>query len=226
MTMGFMRARRTMSIASVAPLAFALLPLCTQAADVAVSALFSGKAVLMVDGGRPRTLSVGQSTPEGVKLISASSESAVIEYNGQRQTLTTGQGTRVLGSPAAKAGAQVTLTADVRGHFITTGFVNGVSVNFMVDTGATTVALSTAEARRLGIDYRSGVQGRVSTANGVVAAYRIKLDTVRVGDIVLNNVDGTVIDGAGLTVALLGMSFLTRTHMIRDGDKLTLTRRF
>jgi aspartyl protease family protein len=189
--------------------------------------LFSGKAVLVIDGGRSQTVSAGQTTPQGVKLLSANSESAVVEYKGQRQTLTMGQGTRIGGSTGGVASEQVTLTADGRGHFITTGSINGVSVRFMVDTGATSVAISTSEARRLGINYMAGEPGRASTANGVVQMYRVKLDNVRVGDITLSNVDGSVVDGAGMGgVALLGMSFLNRTQMVRDGDKLTLTRRF
>jgi aspartyl protease family protein len=213
-------------IGSVASLLLLLASAGAHAADIAVAALFSGKAVLVVNSGKPQTLSVGQTTPEGVKLLSANSESAVIEYRGQRQTLIMGQGTRVGGSGASAGSGQVTLTADSRGHFITTGAINGVSVQFMVDTGATSVALSTSEARRLGVNYLGGERGRASTANGVVSMYRVKLDSVRVGDIVLTNVDGTVVEGAGPSVALLGMSFLNRTQMLRDGDKLTLTRRF
>ena len=196
------------------------------AVDITVNALFSGKAVLVIDGGKPQTLSAGQTTAQGVMLVSACSDSAVIEYKGQRQTLMMGQGTRVGGSPASGGSEQVTLTADARGHFITTGSINGVPVRFMVDTGATSVAISTPEARRLGLNYLAGEPGRASTANGVVPMYRVKLDRVRVGDITLTNVDGSVVDGAGLGVALLGMSFLNRTQMLRDGDKLTLTRRF
>ena len=226
MTMGFTTQSRKPVIGSVAFLALLLPSFWIHAADIAVTALFNGKAVLVVDGGKPRTLSVGQSTPEGVKLLSASSDSAVVEYRGERQTLTTGQGTRVGSSAAAGTAAQTTLTADSRGHFLTTGSINGVSVRFMVDTGATAIALSTAEARRLGIDYLAGVPGRAATANGAVRTYRVKLDTVRVGDIELNNVEGTVLDGAGPGIVLLGMSFLNRTHMVRDGDRLTLTRRY
>jgi aspartyl protease family protein len=211
---------------SVAFLFLLLIPLGVDAADITVNALFSGKAVLVIDGGKPQTLSAGQTTAQGVKLVSADSESAVIEYKGERQTLGMGQGTRV-GSPSAARGAeQVTLTADARGHFITTGSINGLSVRFVVDTGATSVAISTTEARRLGINYLAGQAGRVSTANGSAPAYLVKLDNVHVGDITLTNVEGTVVDGAGLNVALLGMSFLNRTQMVRDGDKLTLTRRF
>jgi aspartyl protease family protein len=222
----FTKYLRFWGVASVASLLLFLAPLTAAAVDITVNALFSGKAVLVIDGGKPQTLSAGQTTAQGVKLVSASSDSAVIEYKGQRQTLTMGQGTRVGGSPANGGSEQVTLTADARGHFITTGSINGVPVRFMVDTGATTIAISTTEARRLGLNYLAGEPGRASTANGIVPLYRVKLDSVRVGDITLTNVDGSVVDGAGPGVALLGMSFLNRTQMLRDGDKLTLTRRF
>jgi aspartyl protease family protein len=214
------------ALTSVASVALLLTPLSATAADISVNALFAGKAVLVIDGARPQTLSAGQTSSQGVRLVRADSESAVIEYQGQRQTLTMGQGTRVGGSKANGGVAQVTLTADGRGHFVTAGTINGLPIRFMIDTGASTVALSTSEARRLGINYPAGEPGRVSTANGTVVAYRVKLDSVRVGEITLTNVEGTVIDGAGLDVALLGMTFLNRTQMVRDGDKLTLTRRF
>jgi aspartyl protease family protein len=217
---------RDVRATSLAALVFLLAPLCAHGADIAVTALFNGKAVLVVDGGKPRTLSVGQSTPEGVKLLSASSESALIEFNGQRQTLTTGHATRIGPSGAGAGSGQVTLMADSRGHFITMGAINGMAVRFMVDTGASSVALSVPEAKRLGINYLAGPQGRASTANGTVAAYKVKLDNVRLGDITLTNVEGMVVDGGGLNVALLGMSFLNRTAMKRDGDTLTLVRRY
>jgi aspartyl protease family protein len=210
----------------LAALTLLLLPLRSSAADVNVVGLFNGKAVLTIDGGKPRTLSVGETSPEGVKLLSATSEAAVVDYKGQRQTLGVGHGTRI-GSSAADTGTgQVTLIADSRGHFVTTGTINGVSVRFLVDTGASAVSFSVEEARRLGISYLNGTPSRASTANGTVPAYRVKLDNVRVGDITLSNVDGVVVDGSGMNIALLGMSFLNRTQMKRDGDTLTLIRRY
>lgn len=203
-----------------------LAPLCGHAADIAVTALFNGKAVLVVDNGKPRTLSIGQSTPEGVKLLSASSESAVIEYSGKRETLLLGQGTRLGSSVAVSSAGQVTLTADSRGHFVANGWINGNTIRFLVDTGATTIALSTSEARRLGINYLAGSRQAGRTASGIVTAYAVKLDTVRIGDITLMNVDAHVLEGDGPPQALLGMSFLNRTAMMRDGDTLKLTRRF
>jgi aspartyl protease family protein len=223
MATGFMALRAIAGIASVAAL---LSAADAHSADIAVTALFSGKAVIVVDNGKPRTMSVGQSTPEGVKLLSANSESAVIEYGGKRQTLLLGQGTRV-GSAAPDGGSgQVTLTADSRGHFFANGWINGSTVRFMVDTGASTIALSSDEARRLGINYLSGPRGFAQTANGRIPVYGVKLDTVRVGDITLNNVDAIVAEGGGLNIALLGMSFLNRMQMKRDGDTLTLLRRY
>ena len=195
------------------------------AVDITVSALFSGKAVLVIDGGKPRTLSAGQSTPEGVKLVSANSEAAVVEFEGKRQTLGVGQGTRVASAPTASSSGRTTILADSRGHFYTTGQINGMSVRFLVDTGASSISLSATDARNLGINYRAGTRAQANTANGVISIYLIRLDNVRVGDITLNNVEASVSEGPH-HVALLGMSFLNRTQMNRDGDTLTLVRRY
>lgn len=197
------------------------------AADVNVVGLFSGKAVLVIDGGRPRTLSVGQVTPEGVRLISASSESAVVEVGGKRLTLAPGQSTHI-GSGASGSGQlQAKLTADSGGHFFTAATVNGISLKFLVDTGASLITLSSSDAKNAGINYLSGQKAALMTANGLIPAYRVKLDTVRLGAITLNNVDGMVVEGNALGgFGLLGMSFLNRVEMRREGDQMTLTRRY
>jgi len=195
--------------------------------DISVAALFPGKAVLVVNGGAPRTISVSQSTPEGIRLISADSRSAVIEFQGKRQTLVPGGSGRFGGGAASgSAAGSVTLSPDARGHYMTLGQVNGGTVQFLVDTGATLIALPSSEARRLGINYLNGQRGYTETANGKAAAYRVRLDTVKVGDITLHGVDAVVMEGDGLKVALLGMSFLNRTEMKRDGQTLTLVKRF
>jgi aspartyl protease family protein len=201
-------------------------PGAATAADINVVGLTSGKAVVSIDGGRPRTLTVGQITPEGVKLISATSESAVFEVNGERQTLVVGQGAAVASMSAARGRNSVTLFADSVGHFTTIGVVNGVSLRFMVDTGATAVVLPSADARRAGVNYLSGTRRLTQTANGVVPVYAIKLDTLRIGDITVNNVDASVIEGDKLPIALLGMSFLNRMEWKQDGTTLTLIRRY
>ena len=207
-------------------LLFLLAPGAAVAADINVLALTAGKAVVSIDGGKPRTLTVGQTTPEGVKLISASSESATFEVGGRQQTLAPGQGAAVANTAPARGGNNVILTADARGQFFTTGVVNGTSLRFMVDTGATSVVLSSSDARRAGVNYLAGGRVLTQTANGVVPVYTVKLDTLRVGDITVNNVDAAVIEGDKLPFALLGMSFLNRMEMRRDGGTLTLIRRY
>lgn len=196
------------------------------ATDVNVIGLTAGKAVLVIDGGKPRTLTVGQTTPEKIRLISATTEEAVVEVEGKRRTLQLGQ--RISGGSAMSADAQrATLTSDGRGHFFATAAINGVSMKFIVDTGASVVTIGTDDAKRAGILYLSGQKSLLQTANGVAPAYRVKFDTVRLGDITLNNVDGVVVDGNALGgVGLLGLSFLNRTEMRRDGDTMTLTRRY
>ena len=201
-------------------------PGAASAVDINVVGLTAGKAVVSIDGGKPRTLTVGQVTPEGVKLIAASSETAVFEVAGERRTLAVGEGAAVASAAPARGGDTVTLISDARGHFTTVGVVNGVSLRFLVDTGATSVVLSSADARRAGVNYLGGTRVLTQTANGIVPVYTVKLDSLRIGDIMVNNVDASVIEGDKLPIALLGMSFLNRMEMRRDGTTLTLIRRF
>jgi aspartyl protease family protein len=195
------------------------------AADIHVVGLTAGKAVVSINGGKPRTLTVGQ-VIDGVKLLSADSQSATFEVEGKRRTLGPGEGAAIATTALSAGGNSATLIVDSRGHFTTIGTVNGVSLRFMVDTGATSVVLSSADARRIGINYLSGSASFTQTANGVVPVYNVKLDSLRVGDIVLNNVDASVIEGDRLPIALLGMSFLSRMEMRRDGVTMTLIRRY
>lgn len=194
------------------------------ATDVNVIGLFPGKAVVVVGRGMPRTIAVGEKTPEGVVLISATSEQAVLEVDGKRETLGMGQHFETAALTATRG--SVTLPADSRGQFYADGQVNGGHIRFMVDTGATTVLLPASEAARLGIDFRRGSPGYISTANGSAPAYRVVLDSVTVGSITAYNVDAVVAQAQGLDVALLGMSFLNRTEMRRDGAYMTLTKRY
>jgi len=178
---------------------------------------------VVIDGGSPRTLSPGQKTAEGVVLLGVENQTASLEVNGQKRTLSMGQ---AYSSTPRDARQLVTLAADASGHFTALGSINGGSVRFLVDTGATFVSLTAAEARRLGINYLQGERGQLQTANGVATGYRIKLDSVRVGQVELNNVDGVVSENDAMGMSLLGMSFLNRMEMKRDGQSMTLTRRF
>jgi aspartyl protease family protein len=204
-------------------LAAALFAGAASATDVNVIGLFPGKAVVSINRGPPRTLSTGVATAEGVTLVSTTNNNAVLEIDGKRQTLELGQDFQ---TPDRTSGRQVvTLPQDPSGHFITDAMVNGVHTRFLVDTGATVVSIPASEASRMGIDYRKGTAGYAVTADGRrVAAWRVMLDSVTVGDVTLLNVEGAVSAGEG--IPLLGMSFLNRTEIRREGSNLTLTKRY
>ncbi len=192
---------------------------------VNIVGLFSGKAVVVINGAAPRTLSVGQSSPEGVKLVDADSSRAVLEIEGKRQTLGMGQGAVVAGG-ATSAGDGVTLYANRDGHFFGDASINGRPVKYLLDTGATAVSMSSAQARKLGIDYVAGKEGTSATAAGVVRAWRVTLNSVKLGGVTLNQVEGTVIDGDSPSIVLLGMSALNRMEMKREGMTMTLTKKY
>jgi aspartyl protease family protein len=192
------------------------------AMDVNVVGLFPNKAVVQIDGGALQTLAVGQKTAEGVVLVTVDREGATFDVDGQRLTLGLGHA-RMKASTAAAA---VMVTADEHGQFVTNGLINGIPVRFTVDTGASMISLPFNEARRLGLDYRKGQPVLMNTANGNAVGYKIKLDTVRVGEVTVNSVDAVIMDGEGLSVTLLGMSFLKRMDIRREGEIMTLTKRY
>ena len=195
-----------------------------QAADVRVVGLFSGRAVLLVDG-QQRLLKPGQTSPEGVKLISATSEEALLLIDGQETTA------RLDGRVSARKRTaevnEVQVWRDTTGMYTTVGSINGLPVSFLVDTGATTVAMNANQARRLGIDYRViGRQSGVTTASGVAHAWAVTLDMVKVGDLELHNVDAVVLEGAHPATTLLGMSYLGRLEINNDGRLMTLRKKY
>ncbi|MDP2785882.1 MAG: TIGR02281 family clan AA aspartic protease [Sulfurimicrobium sp.] len=194
------------------------------ATEVNVVGLFSGKAMVSINGGKHRVMAIGETSPEGVKLISADSATAVLEIDGKRQNLGMGKSASI---PSADGGGNqsAVLAADIRGHFVTTGSINGTSTRMVVDTGATMVSMGKDEAKRLGISYLNGERGAVSTANGVVPAYRVTLDTVQVGGITLNQVDGLVQESS-MPFVLLGMSFLKRLEIKQDGTNMMLLKKY
>jgi len=206
-------------------LALALCAAATPAwaLDVVLVGTFGDQAaVIAVDGGEPKTLRPGQKFG-GVTVISVERERVTVEVEGKRRTLQRGQTYSTKGSADDRQSA--VLAADGRGHFHADGAINGGAMRFILDTGATAIAIPAADAVRLGIDYRKGARGTIHTANGPAPAYRVKLDTVTLGAITLYGVDATVGEGGG-SVALLGMSFLNRTEMRREGQNLTLTKRY
>jgi len=193
------------------------------ATDITVSGLFTNKAVVQIDGGPLQTLSVGQKTPQGVVLVSVDRETATFDVDGQRMTLGLGRARMSATPPVAET---VSITADTMGHFTADGQINGQAVRFVVDTGASLVSISASEAQHLSLDYQKGQKARMNTANGTTTGYVVKLDTVKVGGVTLHGVDAVVIESTGFGPPLLGMSFLNRMNMKREGDIMTLTRRY
>ena len=115
--------------------------------------------------------------------------------------------------------AQVMLLRDRSGHYIAEGAVNGRPVVFLVDTGATDVALSERLARSWGLDF--GPEITVMTAAGPARAWITRLDSVSLGGLELNNVRATITPGLG-DEALLGMSFLKHFSLRQEGDTLVI----
>lgn len=192
------------------------------AQDVGLAGVMGSKAMLMINGSEPQSVAVGQSL-DGVKVVSVQGDQVVVEIGGRKRPLRVGQ--HAIGAAAADGSGKVIMTADNQGHFYTTGTVNGVSVRFLVDTGATMISLGASDARRIGLDFNRGQKGMTQTANGQSVVSKIQLDTVRIGDVTLHNVDA-LIHQTEMPMALLGMSFLNRMEMQRDGSTMTLKKRF
>ncbi len=192
---------------------------------VQVVGLFAGKVAVRIDG-KQRVLGIGQTSPEGVKLIRADSRLAVLEIDGERVELKLdrGIGGRYRKPSAAK---EVRIYRNPHGMFTTVGSINGLPVNFLVDTGASQVAMNSIEARRLGVDFRvDGDPGSVSTASGYARAFKVKLDSVKVGSIELRNVDALILEGGHPTEVLLGMSFLGRVKIVNTDRALVLSKKY
>jgi len=202
------------------------MPMVQAVERISVEALFTDKAMVKIDGVR-RLLKLNKPSPEGVTLISANSREALIEINGKRESYTLG------GHVSSRFSQPEQITAKVwrdrSGSYTTVGSINGRTVDFLVDTGASAVALHASEATRLGIPYKlEGKRIMVNTANGPAPAYAVTLDRVQVGDISLTHVAGFVIDidSKSMGKTLLGMSFLNRVRMEDQGSVLLLHKKF
>ncbi len=219
-----MHARFLLKHLLAAVIASASVSVLAQGPTLVLSGVSGNRALLVIDGAPPRFLSAGQSHG-GVKLLSVEGETATVEVSGRKQALQVGGAPVSVGKGgAASGGNRVVLTADPSGHFLPDGQINGRSVKFMVDTGATTVALGATEARRINLKFEQGQRVQMSTANGISNGYLIKLDSVRVGDVVAYNVDA-VISPQPMPFVLLGNSFLNRFQMQKINDQLTLDKK-
>lgn len=210
------------------PRVAALLLLCclalsASAQTVSMAGSLGSRALLVIDG-KPRQVAVGN-TVDGVRLVSVTGNDAIVEVQGKRVALQLGGSPANLGGAASEGtGDRIVLTSESGGHFLTSGTINGRTVRFVVDTGATNVTIGQAEADRLGIDYKNGQRGFTNTANGAVPAYKVSLAAVRIGDVQVYNVQATVLP-APMPFVLLGNSYLDRFQMRRENDRLTLEKK-
>jgi aspartyl protease family protein len=204
--------------------AFSFAAGAATAQGLALAGRMGDRALLMIDG-KAHTVGVGQQAG-GVKLLRWDGEAALVERGKERLVLVPGAGPQRLGAGAAAGGGgrEIVLTAGPGGHFFATGSINGRSTRFMVDTGATQLAISRDEAARLGIDLSAGKAGLAGTANGVVPVVGVTLRSVRLGDVEVSQVDAMVLP-MPMPYVLLGNSFLTRFQMRRDNDVMRLELR-
>lgn len=194
------------------------------AQTVSMGGSLGSNALLVIDG-KPRTVAVG-TTVDGIRLVSVTGNEAVVEMKGKRVTVRLGDAQVNLGGKASEgSGKQIVLTAQGGGHFYAPGTINGKSVRFVVDTGATLVSMDQYEADRLGIDWKKGQRGMSRTANGDTPIFRTTLPSVRIGDVQVYNVEA-VVSPTPMPYILLGNSFLTRFQMKRENDVMTLDLRY
>lgn len=208
-------------LALLLAVSFSLTALTATAAPrVQVVGLFPGAAVLNVDGQR-KLVRAGQTGPGGVQVVSADSKGAVLRVEGAERYYPLSR--ELSAGYAEPERKQMSIAKGQGGHYRVAGSINGQPVQFMVDTGATSVALNELQARRLGIDYR--LNGRpivVSTASGTANAWQVHLDSVKVGPINVLGVEAMVLEGGAPVDALLGMSFLGRVSWREDQGMLRL----
>jgi aspartyl protease family protein len=188
-----------------------------------VQGLFSNKAVLFIDGKR-HVLAAGETSPEGVKVVSVNGSGAVLDVDGEQKQYDLG--TAISTSFEKRKSQKETIYLNSAGMYMTFGNINGRSARFLVDTGASVIAMNTEQAKKFGILYdKVGIPAGVSTASGYEKAYRVRLKSVSVGSITETNVDAMVIDGNHPGPILLGMTFLGRLSIEHSGNAMTLLQK-
>ncbi|MEJ8811146.1 retropepsin-like aspartic protease [Variovorax ureilyticus] len=195
------------------------------AQSVMLTGTIGSRAILVVDGSAPKTVAVGE-TFQGVKLVGLQGDQATVESGGKRVSIRMDTPVSIGGGGGGGAGGtRIVLPVSSGGHFLTQGAINGRTVSFMLDTGATAVAMSMADAQRIGLDYTKGTPVQMNTANGVAPGYRVRLNSVRVGDVEVYDVDA-VVSQQPMPYILLGNSFISRFSMRRDADQMVLEKRY
>lgn len=184
-----------------------------------------GKQVIVTIDGEQVKLREGQTTATGLKLAAVTRKSASFEWEGQ--TFTVEPSSRV-GSQFAETNVRkvITINRDNMGHYLIKGEINGYPVEFVVDTGASDVSMTSVQADRIGLQWEKGPRVMYSTANGNVAAHTVSLDRVTIAGVTVNLVDGSVGPAKNNRPVLLGMSFLKHFDMSESNNTLTLTRKY
>lgn len=193
------------------------------AADINVNGFFNGGAILVVEG-KHRLMRVGETSPEGVALVAANKTTATIEFNGEQQVLRKGKAFQNQFEAPETATARI--LEGRGGHYLTPGRINGRTVKFMVDTGATVIAINKNMASSLGLRTEGAEKVKVNTANGMNTASVVMLNSVRIGDIEINNVQAVVTHTDFPKKILLGNSFLSRVDMHRENGVMVLEAHF
>lgn len=224
-----MRPARRRLLLGLPPLAASSLAPWWPAAARAQNVLLQGtlgtsKALLVIDG-QMQTVAVG-ATVKGITLRSLSADEAVVMIAGKPYSLRLGATPVSLGGGGGggSGGSEIVLPAGPGGHFLANGSINGKPASFMVDTGATLIAMGVADAQRLGLKYDNGRRGLANTAGGNVLIYEVNLNSVRIGDVEVYNLSAGVVQ-ANMPYILLGNDFLSRFDMRRDGDTMRLQKK-
>jgi len=214
----FQRAARIAAVALAGALAAT-----AHAQSVAFSGMLGDKALLIIDG-QPKGVAVG-ATVAGVKLVRIDGALAQVEAGGKSQTLRLGGAAVVAGDTGGGGGgSRIVLPVGPGGHYTGLGSINGHPIHFVVDTGATTVAMGADVATQLGLDPKDSTAGAAMTANGAVNTRMVNLTSVRVGEVVVYNVQAMVMPQA-MPVVLLGNSFLSHFQMRSDNNALVLDKK-
>jgi aspartyl protease family protein len=215
----------TPTLATVCAALLLVAATSAQSQSVTLTGMVGSKALLIVDGSEPKIVAAGESY-KGVKIVSTTGDTAVIEISGKRYNTRIGDSpASVGGGGGSGSGSKIVMSMGSGGHFMAQGSINGKSTQFMVDTGATAVSLGAAQAKQMGLDYTAGKPVRMNTANGQTMGYLMTLNSVRVGDVEVFNVEAIVAQQS-MPFVLLGNSFLTRFSMRRDSDQMVLERRY
>lgn len=179
-----------------------------------------GAAILLIDGER-KLLREGQSF-KGITLVSARSQIATLDVDGQRQVL--GLSRKVTTDYQQPDIQAVTIRRDDKLQYLTSARINGRNVAVLVDTGANLVAMNQAHARQLDIDLTSAIPAQIETASGLAESWVVNLASVEVGGIEVKNVQASVVAGAYPTTILLGMTYLKHVKIEEKQGLMTLSR--